>query len=235
MLTFHRHLHIFSGFLFIFGLFFFRRSLFTKSASDNHLVVVLMFITHKNMNTTAGSSIPPTLVDEDVRRRCYLTRFAFLLSSARSEYDNEPVVGCHHDKEMSSFFSRRHLILAASAGAGAVGVGERIMPPCISSSSLSLSSERDGVDGVSGMMMQPSSRDDVQDEGSSSKRTLLDAAALNMSAPFFTTPDTASSTATTVLKNLGEFIYYSRDWFTICVRVVKVYVLCGMFLRHMST
>lgn len=143
--------------------------------------------------------------DEDARRRYHLTRFAFLLSAARCEYDDEPVVGYHHDEEMSGFFSRRHL-LVGGVGAG-TGGGEDVMPPCISSSSLSVSNDRDcGGTGMT-MMQSTSTRDDMgRDDGHSSRRTPLDAAALNMSAPFFTTPDTASSTAKTILKNLGEFL-----------------------------
>lgn len=40
--------------------------------------------------------------------------------------------------------------------------------------------------------------------GNNKKAAMLEMAAMNMSTPFYTTPDTVSSTAKTILKNIGE-------------------------------
>lgn len=139
------------------------------------------------------------------RRWSHLTKFAFLLSSARGEGSDEPVVGFNHDVEMAACFSSRHLAAGGGGGGGggAMHAGGSMMmpvvtPPSISSSSLSM---HQGKNGVGGRQRQQSAI-----RPGSPKKSLLDAAALNMSTPFFTTPDTVSSTAKTVLKNLGESV-----------------------------
>lgn len=100
-------------------------------------------------------------------RQAHLTKFAFLLSSARGEGSDEPVVGMHHDVEMAECFSNRHLCDQGMSNM-------RVAPPSISSSSLSMQNKNGMKQTVAG----------------SSKQTLLDMAALNMSTPFYTTPDT---------------------------------------------
>jgi hypothetical protein len=116
------------------------------------------------------------------QRPSHLAKFAFLLSSARGEESDEPVVGFHHDVEMAACFSSRY------------PAGGR-MHCSISSSSLSMQGKNAG----GGMQPQAAVR------AGSPKKSLLDTAALNMSTPFFTKPDSVSLTAKTVLKNLGEF------------------------------
>ena len=118
-------------------------------------------------------------------RQAHLTKFAFLLSSARSEGIGEPVVGMHHDVEMAACFSKRHL----QSGGGMSVMS--ITPPSISSNSLSMK----GKIGQNNM-------DSLPDK----EAGLLEMAAMNMSMPFYTTPDTVSSTAKTLLKNIGESI-----------------------------
>lgn len=150
------------------------------------------------MNTTTllSSSASPCVgggQDGDhlnCQRPSHLVKFAFLLSSARGEGSDEPVVGFHHDVEMAACFSSRHL----AGGSMHNGSMMPVTPPSISSSSLSLQGKSAGGG------IQPHA---VVYAGSP-KKSLLDTAALNMSTPFFTTPDTVSLTAKTVLKNLGE-------------------------------
>ena len=150
------------------------------------------------MNTTTllSPSAPPCVGDGqdgdhlNSQRPSHLAKFAFLLSSARGEGSDEPVVGFHHDVEMAACFSSRHL----AGGSMHNGSMMPVTPPSISSSSLSLQGKSAGGG------IQPHA---VVYAGSP-KKSLLDTAALNMSTPFFTTPDTVSLTAKTVLKNLGE-------------------------------
>ncbi len=150
------------------------------------------------MNTTTflSSSVSPCVgggQDGDhlnSQRPSHLAKFAFLLSSARGEGSDEPVVGFHHDVEMAACFSSRHL----AGGSMHNGSMMPVTPPSISSSSLSLQGK------CAGGGIQPHA---VVYAGSP-KKSLLDTAALNMSTPFFTTPDTVSLTAKTVLKSLGE-------------------------------
>ena len=47
----------------------------------------------------------------------------------------------------------------------------------------------------------------------SNRNKLLEIASLNMSTPFYTTPDTIVTTATTVLKNVGK-------WILVCLGIV---------------
>lgn len=105
-------------------------------------------------------------------RQTHLTKFAFLLCSARGEGSDEPVVGMHHDVEMAACFSP-------------AGGGCDVPPGSISSSSLSMQ----GKGGPARGETPP-------------KATLLEMAAVNMSTPFYTTPDTVSSTAKIILTNI---------------------------------
>ena len=132
-------------------------------------------------------------------RKTHLTKFAFLFSSARSEGSHEPVVGMHHDVEMAACFSKRHLVnnqplvggsSYTAGGADSGGIIMPITPPSISSSSLSMHS-KNNIPGLS-------------QNGRNDKNSLLEMAAMNMSTPFYTTPDTVSSTAKTVLTNVGK-------------------------------
>mmetsp|Transcript_7661 Transcript_7661/g.16597 ORF Transcript_7661/g.16597 Transcript_7661/m.16597 type:complete len:620 (+) Transcript_7661:169-2028(+) len=124
-------------------------------------------------------------------RQTHLTKFAFLLSSARGEGSDEPVVGMHHDVEMAACFSERH-----NNGGGNNNFNNhwggnnmmRVTPPSISSSSLSMQSKNGQQQQLSGMPRK--------------KSALMEIAAMNMSTPFYTTPDTVSSTAKTILKNI---------------------------------
>lgn len=127
-----------------------------------------------------GGPAPP------LGKRAHLTKFAFLLSSARAEGTNEPVVGMDHDVEMAACFSDRHLRRHPQQG-----MHMMCAPPSISSSSLSM----EGRAGTQQMQQQM---------GGPRKAAMLAAAATNMAAPFYTTPDTVASTATTILKNVGE-------------------------------
>jgi hypothetical protein len=103
----------------------------------------------------------------------HLTKFAFLLSSARSEgSDVEPVVGFNHDIQMAACFS--------SSGR-----------QCIASSSLSMH-------GTKATSLQQGRGEEKE----VTKASLLDKAVLNMATPFFTTPTTATYTAKTILKNI---------------------------------
>jgi len=156
-------------------------------------------------------------------RQTHLTKFAFLLSSARGEGSDEPVVGMHHDVEMAACFSERHLgrniaingnnysainnnnngvsgslkiencsIFANNNNFNNHWGGNNMMrftPPSISSSSLSMQSKNgQQQQQLAGMPMK--------------KSALMEIAAMNMSTPFYTTPDTVSSTAKTILKNI---------------------------------
>mmetsp|Transcript_24834 Transcript_24834/g.44666 ORF Transcript_24834/g.44666 Transcript_24834/m.44666 type:complete len:610 (-) Transcript_24834:56-1885(-) len=123
-------------------------------------------------------------------RQTHLTKFAFLLSSARGEGSDEPVVGMHHDVEMAACFSERHMYGSGGGQGGSCNNGGMMLmtmpvtPPSISSSSLSMQSKNG------------------QTLSSKRKSTLMEMAAMNMSTPFYTTPDTVSSTAKTILKNI---------------------------------
>lgn len=107
-------------------------------------------------------------------RQTHLTKFAFLLSSARGEGSDEPVVGMHHDVEMAACFSQRHLGGSGNVGGGWRGVAMPVTPPSISSSSLSMQSKN-------GHCLQAAGE---------KKAGLMEMAAENMSTPFYTTPDT---------------------------------------------
>eukprot|EP00970_Alexandrium_tamarense_P005196 scaffold845_cov199-Alexandrium_tamarense.AAC.9 len=127
-----------------------------------------------------------------------LANFAFLLSSAREEGSIEPVVGMNHDVDLANCFSRRHLTGATgnstsdgndngNNGGGARGMRGRTMPPpCISASSLSMHNQN----------KPNSSSNDID------PNNLQNQAVQNMAIPFYTTPDTASITAKTLLKNV---------------------------------
>ena len=112
-----------------------------------------------------GGSSPHPNTPTSAHRQTHLTKFAFLLSSARGEGSDEPVVGMQHDVEMASCFSARHLQQQN-------GMGGMCPPPSISSSSLSMAA-----------------KSGVQAAGSS-KQNLMEVAARNMGTPFYTTPDT---------------------------------------------
>ena len=143
---------------------------------------------------------PSDAVCNETLRKTHLTKFAFLFSSARSEGSHEPVVGMHHDVEMAACFSKRHLLNQHQplGGGGSYTAGDYesggiimpITPPSISSSSLSMHS-KNNIPGLS-------------QNGRNDKNSLLEMAAMNMSTPFYTTPDTVSSTAKTVLTNVGK-------------------------------
>jgi len=117
----------------------------------------------------------------------HLTKFAFLLSSARSEgSDVEPVVGLNHDIQMAACFSSSCRIKPLIAD---TKVEQSV--PCIASSSLSMHG------GTKATPLQGG------EEGIAiTKESLLDKAALNMATPFFTTPTTATYTAKTILMNI---------------------------------
>ena len=117
----------------------------------------------------------------------HLTKFAFLLSSARSEgSDVEPVVGLNHDIQMAACFSSSCRIKPLIAD---TKVEQSV--PCIASSSLSMHG------GTKATPLQGG------EEGITiTKESLLDKAALNMATPFFTTPTTATYTAKTILMNI---------------------------------
>lgn len=140
-------------------------------------------------------------------RRTRLAKFAFLLSSARGEGSDEPVVGMHHDVEMAACFSERHL--RSNGAGGGVNGGWGMMPvtpPSISSSSLSMQSKNG------------------QRLNVNKKSAMIEMAAMNMSTPFYTTPDTVSSTAKTILKNIVstmEELMDSRLRSTVCQLVNK--------------
>lgn len=122
-------------------------------------------------------------------REQHLNKFASLFSSARAEGSDEAVVGVHHDIEMSACFSKSHL-RAAQQQQKVAGEGfsnNMPVPPSISSSSLSMHTKNG---------QQPQVIDN------NNKNKLLEIASLNMSTPFYTTPDTIVTTATTVLKNV---------------------------------
>jgi len=127
-------------------------------------------------------------------REQHLNKFASLFSSARAEGSDEAVVGVHHDIEMSACFSKSHL-RAAQQQQQVAGEGSNnnipMTPPSISSSSLSMHTKNGE---------QPQ----VMDGDSNNRNKLLEIASLNMSTPFYTTPDTIVTTATTVLNNVGK-------------------------------
>ena len=140
---------------------------------------------------------PSDVVCNETLRKTHLTKFAFLFSSARSEGSHEPVVGMHHDVEMAACFSKRHLnqhqpLVGGGSytadGDDSGGIIMPITPPSISSSSLSMHS-KNNIPGP---------------QNGNDKNSLLEMAAMNMSTPFYTTPDTVSSTAKTVLTNVGK-------------------------------
>ena len=120
----------------------------------------------------------------------HLTKFAFLLSSARSEgSDVEPVVGLNHDIQMAACFSSSCRIIKPLDLIADTKVEQSV--PCIASSSLSMHG------GTKATPLQGG------EEGITiTKESLLDKAALNMATPFFTTPATATYTAKTILKNI---------------------------------
>ena len=135
---------------------------------------------------------------QDDARKTHLTKFAFLFSAARAEGYHEPVVGMHHDVDMAACFSKRHLSQHQPLGGGSTTAGDNggipITPPSISSSSLSMHSKNNNTPGP-------------HQNGRNDKNSLLEMAATNMSTPFYTTPDTVSSTAKTVLTNVGKLYY----------------------------
>eukprot|EP00571_Detonula_confervacea_P001848 CAMPEP_0172317580 /NCGR_PEP_ID=MMETSP1058-20130122/32062_1 /TAXON_ID=83371 /ORGANISM="Detonula confervacea, Strain CCMP 353" /LENGTH=617 /DNA_ID=CAMNT_0013032177 /DNA_START=16 /DNA_END=1869 /DNA_ORIENTATION=+ len=141
----------------------------------------LMSLDHSVGNNGGGSTAEAAVN----LRQSHLTKFAFLLSSARGEGSDEAVVGMHHDVEMAACFSRRHLCgqQPQQQQGGGMTMHNMMPPPSISSSSLSMQSKHRGQVG-------------------SSKNLMLQMVAMNMSTPFYTTPDTVSSTAKTVLKNI---------------------------------
>ena len=128
-------------------------------------------------------------------REQHLNKFASLFSSARAEGSDEAVVGVHHDIEMSACFSKSHLRAAQQQQVAGEGCSNNNMPvpPSISSSSLSMHTKNG---------QQPQ----VINGDISNRNKLLEIASLNMSTPFYTTPDTIVTTATTVLKNVGKCI-----------------------------
>ena len=130
-------------------------------------------------------------------REQHLNKFASLFSSARAEGSDEAVVGVHHDIEMSACFSKSHLRAAQQQQQVAGESSTNIMPvtpPSISSSSLSMHTKNG---------QQPR----VMDGDNNNRNKLMEIASLNMSTPFYTTPDTIVTTATTILNNVGKCIY----------------------------
>jgi len=127
-------------------------------------------------------------------REQHLNKFASLFSSARAEGSDEAVVGVHHDIEMSACFSKSHL-RSAQQQQQVAGEGSNnnipMTPPSISSSSLSMHTKNG---------QQPQ----VMDGDNNNRNKLMEIASLNMSTPFYTTPDTIVTTATTVLNNVGK-------------------------------
>ena len=128
-------------------------------------------------------------------REQHLNKFASLFSSARAEGSDEAVVGVHHDIEMSECFSKSHLRAAQQQQQQVAGESSSnnipMTPPSISSSSLSMHTKNGE---------QPQ----VMDGDNNNRNKLMEIASLNMSTPFYTTPDTIVTTATTVLNNVGK-------------------------------
>ncbi|KAL7551050.1 hypothetical protein ACHAWF_014332, partial [Thalassiosira exigua] len=123
------------------------------------------------------------------RQRACLSQFALLLASARDEGSFEPAAAARCDAEAASIFSCGHLRPRQHQHQHQPCMPPAT-PPSISSSSLSI---RGGTGGGASRRWS----DDLVDR----KAEMLEAAATNMSAPFYTTPDTVSCTAKTLLKN----------------------------------
>ena len=142
----------------------------------------------------------------------HLTKFAFLLSSARGEGSDEPVVGMLHDVEMAACFSKRHIRnqqqQQSCFGNRSSNINNNMQhghlhhhhgPPSISSSSLSMAAKNGHLDVNSAQQLNQ-----IAGAGSNKRAAMLGMAAMNMSAPFYTTPDTVETTAKTILKNIGK-------------------------------
>jgi len=146
---------------------------------------------NNNNTNTNNNDVDETQHISNFREQ-HLNKFASLFSSARAEGSDEAVVGVHHDIEMSACFSKSHLRATQQQQQQVAGESSsNNIPPSISSSSLSMHTKNG---------QQPQ----VMDGDNKNRNKLMEIASLNMSTPFYTTPDTIVTTATTVLNNVGK-------------------------------
>jgi len=161
---------------------------------NNMPVSICDGVNNNNNNTNTNNNDVDEIKNINNFREQHLNKFASLFSSARAEGSDEAVVGVHHDIEMSECFSKSHL-RAAQQQQQVAGEGSNdnipMTPPSISSSSLSMHTKNG---------KQPQ----VMEGDNNNRNKLMEIASLNMSTPFYTTPDTIVTTATTVLNNVGK-------------------------------
>jgi hypothetical protein len=153
---------------------------------QHHQQQQIMMAMACSINSNGGDNAPS--VDINNFRQAHLTTFASLFSAARADGCDEAVVGIHHDVEMAACFSQSHLRAQQQQQQQNINpiTPQIIAVPSISSSSLSMHSKG------------------CSNGTSAHKHSLMENASMNMAYPFYTTPDTITSTAKTQLQNVGK-------------------------------